>query len=612
MGSGNNRNFIIAIGLSIAVLVLWQVFIANPQIDAARDASTQQATLDANLPGADTPVVGTPAAPAAAAVAAGEPAAPTNICTAAVQSLTREDALTQTPRVTISTPALSGSVNLCGGRIDDLRLTKYRDTVEPDSPTIVLLSPARGPLGYFAEFGWIRGTSAAISGTTLWSAAEGSTLTPATPLTLTYDNGEGLVFSRVISVDDDYMFTIADTVTNNGTADVSVVPYGRVTRNGEPTTTGAFILHEGMIGFLADQGLEQVNYSALVEEPKVFPVATTGWLGITDKYWAAAMIPDQERPFASRFVRLEDSASGLRYQAEFTGAGTTLAPGMTTTNTNNLFAGAKEVVVVDGYDRAMNLDRFELLIDWGWFYFITKPMFTALDFLYRLVGNFGVAILLVTVAIKLVFFPLANRSYRSMAKMRKVGPQITALRERHKDDRAKQQQAMLEIYKKEKINPVAGCWPVLIQIPVFFALYKVLYVTIEMRHEPFFGWIRDLSAPDPTSIFNLFGLLPFDAPVFLQIGVWPVIMGFTMWAQFQLNPQAPGTPKWIFNLLPLVFTFMLSSFPAGLVIYWAWNNFLSVVQQSVIMRRNGVSVDLFDNIRGTFRRKPKSGAKAKS
>ncbi|MCC6737257.1 MAG: membrane protein insertase YidC [Bauldia sp.] len=592
--TGNNRNFIIAIGLSILVLILWQVFVANPQIDQAQQevAAQQVAAGEANTiaADADTPL------PAGAVTATPD---------AAARFETRDAAVAATNRVPIQTERVSGSINLTGGVIDDLRLLDYRETVEPDSPTIVLLSPASGPDGYLADFGWSRSGGSVVDGNTVWTAPAGTVLTPETPVTLTFDNGAGLVFNRVIAIDRNFMFTVTDTVVNGGAGDAAIAPYGRIRRLGEPEATGFFILHEGMIGAFGDQGLQQVDYAALETEASTYDPTTEGWLGITDKYWAVTLIPEQGRSFTGTFRRETGGALGLRYQADYIGELVTVPAGGTATVTNHLFAGAKEVSLINAYRDELSLERFDFLVDWGWFHFITRPMFWFLDALYQVVGNFGIAILLVTVFLKLVFFPLANRSYRSMASMRKVTPQITALRERYKDDRAKQQQAMLELYRKEKINPIAGCWPVLIQIPVFFALYKVLFVTIEMRHAPFFGWIQDLSAPDPTSFLNLFGLLPFEAPVFLQIGIWPIIMGITMWVQFQLNPQTPGTPRWIFSLLPVVFTFMLSSFPAGLVIYWAWNNFLSVLQQGFIMRRNGVEVNLLGNIRSTFRRKPK-------
>ncbi|MHA1559514.1 MAG: membrane protein insertase YidC [Alphaproteobacteria bacterium] len=623
MGAGNSRNFIIAILLSVGVLVGWQYFFAQPQIEQAQQSAQPQAeevVVDVPQPTID-PDVPQPAI-------TDDVPQPAIAATDAVIYATRDEAIAAGNRVPIQTPSLSGSINLVGARIDDLALINYQQCVEStlyacpiaeeqgierDSP-IILMSPRGAPNSYFADWGWIRTEGGAnevvVDVDTVWTAPEGAVLTPQAPLRLEYDAGDGLVFVRTISLDEDYMFTVEDQVRNTTGSDVALTSYGRVTRFGEPQSTGFFILHEGMIGFLEGQGLKEVDYSALVDDPRVYEPATSGWIGITDKYWATALIPPQGQEFRGEFIRFADD---LRYQARFLGSMSTIVDGGSLTTTNNLFAGAKEVSIVDGYDRAMDLPRFELLIDWGWFYFITKPMFTLIDWFFGLVGNFGVAILLATVVIKLVFFPLANRSYRSMAAMRKVAPQITALRERHKNDRAKQQQAMLEIYKKEKINPVAGCWPILIQIPVFFSLYKVLFVTIEMRHAPFFGWIQDLSAPDPTSFINLFGLLPFDSPAFIQIGVWPILMGITMWVQMKLTPQTPGTPTWIFNILPLVFTFMLASFPAGLVIYWAWNNLLSVTQQMFIMRRHGVPIDLVGNIRSTFKRKPKKGdAGAKS
>jgi YidC/Oxa1 family membrane protein insertase len=372
------------------------------------------------------------------------------------------------------------------------------------------------------------------------------------------------------------------------------------------------VLHEGLIAVAGDQGLQEYTYANLDKEPvipatgartKAWTGVVGGFLGITDKYWAAAVVPDQTAPYQGSFTMRQDGARQI-YQANMLGEARTVAPGATAEFSKRLFAGAKEVNVVDGYRTALGIKNFDLLIDWGWFYFITKPLFYVLDYFYRLFGNFGVSILIVTVLLKLLFLPLANKSYASMAKMKAVQPEMMAIRERFADDKMKQQQALMELYKKEKINPIAGCWPVLIQIPVFFALYKVLFVTIEMRHAPFFGWIQDLAAPDPTSIFNLFGLLPYSVPAFLLVGVWPIAMGITMWLQMKMNPAPPDPIQaQVFAWMPIIFTFMLASFPAGLVIYWAWNNFLSISQQYVIMRRNGVKVELWDNLRSTFARK---------
>lgn len=601
-----NRNLIVAIVLSVAVLIGWQYFFAAPEAERQRQAAQQQQSTQVN-PNAPTPSqAGGPAAPVPGTVPS-TPAAPV------VES--REAALARTPRVAIDTPAIAGSINLRGGRIDDVSLKNYHETVDPRSPKIVLLSPAGTQNPYYAEFGWLGAQAGPLpNAETVWTA-DRQTLTASTPVTLSWDNGQGLVFRRTISVDDKFMFTVKSTVENRGSAPVTLQSYGLVSRHGKPTTLGYYVLHEGMIGVLGDNGLQELTYANLDKKEPVAGAGTVGqtwqevtggFLGITDKYWAAAVIPDQTQPYQGSFT----SRQGQIYQAAAAGTAQTVQPGASTEVTQRLFAGAKEVATVDSYHNALNIKNFDLLIDWGWFYFITKPLFKVLDFFYRLFGNFGVAILLVTVVLKILFFPLANKSYASMAKMKAVQPEMVSIRERYADDKMKQQQALMELYKKEKINPVAGCWPVLIQIPVFFALYKVLFVTIEMRHAPFFGWIRDLAAPDPTSIFNLFGLLPYNpgaVPVlgpFLMLGVWPILMGITMWLQMKMNPEPPDpVQKQVFAWMPVIFTFMLGSFPAGLVIYWAWNNLLSVMQQGFIMRRNGVKIELWDNLRSTFNRK---------
>ncbi|WP_230532668.1 membrane protein insertase YidC [Microvirga roseola] len=604
-----NRNLIVAVALSVAVLIGWQYFFAAPQAERQRQLAEQQQATQ-TVPAAPTPSqAGGPSAPVPGTV----PSTPT-----APVVETREAALARSPRIAIDTPALAGSINLRGGRIDDVALKNYRETVSPASPNIVLLSPSGTQNPYYAEFGWVGTQAGNLPGpATVWTA-DRNVLTPGNPVTLTWQNEQGLVFRRTIAVDDKFMFTVRDAVENRGAAPVTLHPYGLVSRHGRPTTLGYYVLHEGLIGVLGENGLQEYTYANLDDEEtatgpnttgKVWNAVTGGFVGITDKYWAAAVIPDQTQVFQGSFT-VRQGPTGQVYQSNVLGDARTLEPGATTEATQRLFAGAKEVATVDAYDEALNIRNFDLLIDWGWFYFITKPLFMVLDFFYRLFGNFGIAILLVTVVLKIFFFPLANKSYASMAKMKAVQPEMTAIRERYADDKMKQQQALMELYKKEKINPVAGCWPVLIQIPVFFALYKVLFVTIEMRHAPFFGWIQDLAAPDPTSIFNLFGLLPYNPgalPVlgpFLMIGVWPIIMGITMWLQMKMNPEPPDpVQKQVFAWMPVIFTFMLGSFPAGLVIYWAWNNLLSVTQQGFIMRRNGVKIELWDNLRKTFNRK---------
>ncbi len=521
----------------------------------------------------------------------------------------REAALAASPRVKIESQHVNGSVSLKGGRIDDLALIKYRETVDPKSPAIVLFSPSSAPHPYYAEFGWVGASGATAKlpdANTVWKQEGSGSLTPERPLVLTYDNGDGLQFRRTIALDQNYLFTIKDDVTNQGSAPVTLYPYALISRHGTPKTEGFYILHEGLVGVLGDKGLQEFTYSKIEEKKAESFRVTNAWLGITDKYWAATLLPTKDANIQARFSA-ETKGTVKSYQADYLLEPRTVAPGASASADARLFAGAKEVRIVDMYDKQLGLNRFELLIDWGWFYFITKPMFTVIDWLYKLIGNFGLAILAVTVLVKLVFFPLANKSYASMAKMKAVQPEMVAIRERYGDDKMKQQQEMMELYKREKINPLAGCLPIVIQIPVFFSLYKVLFVTIEMRHAPFFGWIKDLSAPDPTNIFNLFGLIPFDPshlPVigsFLVLGIWPIIMGITMWVQMKLNPPPPDpTQQMIFDWMPLIFTFMLASFPAGLVIYWAWNNTLSFLQQGYIMRKNGTKIELFDNIKSTF------------
>ncbi|MBR0557148.1 membrane protein insertase YidC [Ciceribacter sp. L1K23] len=592
----NKRNYFIAIALSVLIVLAWQFLYMNPRIEAQRQAQQAQEAQQAQQQAAQ------PASPAQApAVDGALPGA-----TQATAEATREQAIAKSPRVAIETNALVGSINLAGARFDDLKLKDYRETVDDDSPIITLLSPADSRSGYFTELGYVGSSEAgSVPGpATVWTLSEGDKLTETTPVTLTYTNDAGLTFTRKISVDEHYMFTVEDTVSNGGTATASLSPYGRVTRYNKPSTPSIYVLHEGFLGvFGTDGGLVEEKYSNIEEEPYLAPKATGGWFGVTDKYWATAIIPQQDTAYESRFSHFTDGQT--RYQADYKTDAVSVGAGQSVAMTTRVFAGAKEVPVVDSYEADLSIPKFDLLIDWGWFYFITKPMFKLMDFFFRMVGNFGVAILLTTIVVKLLFFPLANKQYASMANMKRVQPKMEELKAKHGDDRMALQQAMMQLYKDEKINPVAGCWPILLQIPVFFALYKVIYVTIEMRHAPFFGWIQDLSAPDPTTFINLFGLLPFEGPTFLHLGVWPIIMGITMWMQMRMNPTPPDpTQAMLFNWMPVIFTFMLGTFPAGLVIYWAWNNTLSVLQQSIIMKRHGVKIELLDNIKNIFRRKP--------
>jgi len=610
----DNRNTILAVILSGLVLLGWQYFFNIPQMEkqrAAQLAQSQMAKPAQDVAGGTaTPQTGSAPAPSANAPGANQ--------ASSAAPVSRDAAIASAPRVKIESPRLSGSISLKGARIDDLSLVQFRDTVDPVSPAIVLYSPSGTANPYYAEFGWVAASGSTVripDQNTVWQQEGSGNLTPGNPVMLKYDNGDGLTFRRTIAIDDRYLFTIKDDVSNVGTAPVTLYPFALISRHGTPQVAGYYILHEGLIGYLGDEGLQEYGYKKIDDAKAVNFKVTNGWLGITDKYWASALLPDTRAHLQARFS--SNLVGAVRtYQTDYLQDPQTIAIGGTGSANARLFAGAKEASVVGinfpigglgGYNRQLELNHFDLLIDWGWFYFITKPMFLALDFFYHLFGNFGISILLVTVLVKLLFFPLANKSYASMAKMKSVQPQLAALKERYPDDKVKQQQEMMEIYKKEKINPIAGCLPVALQIPVFFSLYKVLFVTIEMRHAPFYGWIKDLSAPDPTNLFNLFGLLHFDPtqlPMigqYLWLGVWPIIMGITMWFQFKLNPTPPDpTQQMIFSWMPLIFTFMLAGFPAGLVIYWAWNNLLSVLQQSLIMRRNGVKVELFDNLKATF------------
>ena len=610
----NSNNLMIAVALSMIVLFAWQYFYAGPKMQAeqeriAREAETAKKEQAGNT---GAPVTGVPAAPGASPVAppsAGQQTVPSAPVAIPPKQVTRAEALTagSAQRVAIKTPSLIGSVPLTGGRLDDLVLAKYRDTADPKSPNVELLSPASAPHPYFAEFGWVADSPSVKvpAADTVWTQDGTNALTPETPVKLTWANGAGLTFKRTIAVDADYMFTVTDSVENASAGDVKLYPYARVHRYGTPLIQGFYILHEGLIGVAGEQGLQEITYADALkpDKQKSFQDLTGGWLGITDKYWATALIPDQTVPYRANLGGKPKGAgaSAETYQTDFLANGVSLANGQSHAISTRLYAGAKKVELVEGYQDKLGIKQFDLMIDWGWFYFITKPLFYLLDWLYKILGNFGLAILATTVLVKAAFFPLANKSYESMAKMKKLQPQMEQLRERYKDDKARQQQELMALYQKEKINPLAGCLPILLQIPVFFALYKVLFVTIDMRHAPFYGWIKDLSAPDPTSLFNLFGLLPYSVPMFFAIGAWPVIMGITMWVQMQLNPKQPDpTQQMIFNWMPVLFTFLLASFPAGLVIYWAWNNVLSIAQQSMIMKRQGTEIPLKQNLIATF------------
>lgn len=500
-------------------------------------------------------------------------------------------ALKKDPRVQITSSRLSGSINLKGGRIDDLVLRNYRETLDPTSNEIVLLLPVGSERPYYAEFGWLGNGVRTPSSKTVWQAS-GSTLSPGKPITLSWDNGQGMLFERQISLDGNYMFEITQRVKNVTKNSYSLAPYGLVSRTGTPSVLGFYILHEGLVGVL-EGALQEVDYDDFEESgPKRFETIG-GWLGITDKYWLAALIPDQAKKVKTGF-RSDKRGNSQVYQADFLSPALDVNPGGTIETKSHFFAGAKEKKLLDSYNESLKIDKFDLAIDFGWFWFFTKPFAEALSYFNGMFGNYGIAILILTVIIKLIFFPLANKSYRAMSKMKALQPKMEELKDRFGEDRQRMNTELMNLYKVEKVNPAAGCLPIIIQIPVFFALYKVLFVSIEMRHAPFFGWIHDLSAPDPLGLFTAFGLIPWDVPeplAIINIGIWPIIMGATMFLQQKLNPT-PTDPiqAKIFMFMPFIFTFILAPFPAGLVIYWAWNNILSIAQQWVIMRRMGVKI----------------------
>lgn len=596
----DHKNLMIAIVLSLAVLMGWQYFFAMPKLreEQARKEYTKE--LEAQRSGAKpqgVPGMGT--TPIATPVVPGQPAkAP----------VSREESLKNSQRVAIKTPSLEGSIALTGGRLDDLVLAKYRETADPNSPKVSLFSPSGSSNPYFATYGWLTQTgSQAVtpSEDTAWKIEKGEALTPETPVTITWGNGQGLVFRRTFSVDKEYVFKVLDEVENQTATEVSLMPYARVMRVGIPKSTAYYILHEGLIGVLGKDGLQELTYADAIKakSKKEFQNVSGGWLGITDKYWAATLIPDQKEPFNAAFSPFPAASPGEAdaFQAQYLRGALVIPPNARKGVEGHLYAGAKQATLIDTYEKSLGILNFDRMIDWGWFYFITKPLFHLMELINGIVKNFGVTILILTVIVKAAFFPLANKQYTSMARMKKLQPEMARIKDLYKDDPQRQQKETFALYQKEKINPLAGCWPILLQIPVFFALYKVLFVTIDMRHAPFFGWIKDLSAPDPTSLFNLFGLLPFGVPEFLHIGVWPLIMGATMWIQMQLNPPQPDPiQQQVFAWMPVMFTFLLASFPAGLVIYWAWSNTLSIAQQWAINKKNGAEVHLGANLKRTF------------
>ncbi|SDY56515.1 protein translocase subunit yidC [Jannaschia faecimaris] len=598
-----NKNLILATVLSAAVLLVW-FLVFPPETQVPGDAVTSDGT-----PAATTAV--TPAIPGGTVVAPG--------AVIADPAETRAKAIAGTARVTIETPRLTGSVSLIGGRIDDLSLKGYRETLDDNSPIVTLLSPANAPNAYYALHGWVPAgdlaNDAVPTPQTAWSAPDDAVLTPETPLVLTWDNGAGLLFTKTIAVDEDFMFSVRQSVENRTDNPVRLFPFGQIARHGEPDVENFFISHEGVVAH-ADGIVERIEYGDMpdldlnpVEAAPMesYSITEEGWIGFADKYWMTTLIPDVTTQ-ATTVVKYVPGAE--IYQTETRLPVVEVPAGSTTASDSKIFAGAKEWEELQHYQNEEGVPGFIDTIDWGWFFFLTKPIFAALHFLHALIGNMGIAIIVLTLGIKAILLPLAYKSYVSMARMKELQPEMEKLKEKAGDDRQKLQQGMMELYKKNKVNPAAGCLPILLQIPIFFSLYKVIFVTIELRHAAFFGPFQDLSAPDPTSLLNLFGLLPFAAPEpasilsLVFIGILPIMLGVSMWLQQKLNP-APTDPTqaMIFAWLPWVFMFMLGGFASGLVVYWIANNTITFIQQYSIMRSHGSKPDLFGNIRSGFKKK---------
>lgn len=607
----NNKNLILATVLSAVVLLVWFVlFPPEPPVEPiATDAAQSQG--DVSVTAAED----------------GQAAVPT-VAGTAVE--TRDKALSKSERISIKTDRLEGSIALKGGRIDDLRLLDYNVRLNDPSEKITLLSPAGGPKPYYTVYGWAPtgevGFDDVPGASTDWSIEGNTDLQVGAPVTLVWDNGKGQVFRREMSIDDNYMFSIKQSVQNNG-ADIRLAPYAIIAQQGKPdraayagagsssSSNGVWILHEGIVQSV-DGELTEIDYSDIPDldfndreraNAEIAEVAESGWIGFTGKYWMTTLIPGNDKPFkaVAKYVQASDT-----YQAEMRMPTMTIAAGQTAEMATSLFAGAKEYATIGDYQKSAGIPQFIDSIDWGWFAFLTKPIFWVLHELNKLIGNMGWAIIGLTFVIKAILFPLAYKSYSSMARMKELQPEMEKLKEKHGDDRQAMQQDMMKLYKERKVNPAAGCLPILVQIPIFFSLYKVIFVTIEMYHAPFFGWIKDLSQPDPTSFLNLFGLLPWGAPdptsIFgiFSIGVFPILMGVTMWLQQKLNPAPTDKMQaQIFAWLPWVFMFMLGGFAAGLVVYWVANNTITFLQQYIIMRRLGVKPDVFGNIIGSFKRK---------
>ncbi len=551
----DSKNVLMAIVLSTLVLVFWATFFEPPPVE--RQIAEDQVTKSEEL------------------------SSPSIEKVELSKKIARDDTIDSVARVKIENNNIKGSISLQGAIIDDIIFKNYKESLESDQK-VIFLNPKSSDEGYYIETGWASNSNEKLKlplDNTIWKVKGNKVLTPNNPIVLEWDNNEGLIFTKKIELDDKYLFKISQGIKNTSNKSYEFFPYAQITRNYKPDVIPIYILHEGFIGMFDDE-LKEEDYED-VEDEKFIINSSKGWLGITDKYWLTAIVPEKGKKFKSEFLSIDG-----KYKANFIiKEATVLSSNASITNEINAFVMAKEVAVIDDYAEKLGIEKFDLTIDWGWFYFITKPLFFVIEYFFKLTGNFGVAIIILTALVRIVFFPLANYSFRSMAKMKILQPEMIRLKELHKDDKTKLQQEMMALYKREKVNPVSGCLPVLIQIPFFFAVYKMLYVTIEMRQQPFFGWIQDLSARDPTSIFNLFGLIPWDPPTFLMIGVWPILMGLTMFLQQKLNPTPPDPMQAkIFMFLPIFLTIILAPFPSGLVVYWTISNVLTMAQQWVIIR----------------------------
>ena len=561
----DNKNVFVAIALSMSVLLFWGAFVDTPKPKSQNQINKNIDTKDL-AKNEITPNIN-----------------PEKLIT----KVSRKDALVKDDRILIENKKIQGSISLKGAIFDDLSFKNYKKKLDSDEK-VIFLNPKETGDGYFIETGWTSlGNKVNVPNIeTIWSVKGKRTLEENGTVILEWNNGQGIIFKKIISLDDKYLFKVKQEVKNNSKEIIELYPYAQIIRNKKPEDVqGFYILHEGFIGVF-DGELKEDDYDD-IQEKKIVRNSDNGWLGITDKYWVTAIVPPKDKNFKSTFLYKDNFRANYILNSPVT-----INPKSASFNEVRLFVAAKEVETVDGYAESENIEKFDLTIDWGWFYFFTKPLFFIIDYLFKFSGNFGIAIVLITLAIRIIFFPLANYSFRSMAKMKAVQPEMTRLKELHKDDKVKLQQEMMALYRKEKINPASGCLPILIQIPFFFAIYKMLFISLEMRHQPFFGWIQDLSAKDPTTIFNLFGLIPWNPPGFLIIGIWPILMGLSMYVQQKLNP-APADPiqAKIFAFFPLFLTIILAPFPSGLVVYWTVNNILTIAQQWVIMRKTKVKTN---------------------